>query len=480
MRLTPPMRLAGAALAAGTLAVAVVVATSGGDGYRVRIPLASATGLEDGSSVQIGGIDRGRVELSLEKGDRVVATVELQDGAGPVGRNASASIEAANFLGRKRVNLRPGDAAGNPAPSGWTMPADRVSTPTDLDQLLGVFDADTRTRAQVLLNEMGTAVVGRRVDIRKLLEEFPAGLESSTAVLQDLRTDDATMHDLLTRSDRIVDTIARQRQSLGDLVDTVGQTAETVSARRTELRDTLARAPGMLRSLRGFLGDLQATTGDLGPAARELETTAPPLGAALRELDGFRRAAGPTLRLATAAAPQLTRLADGVTPVARRALPSLQALSTLGGDMVPVSNAVDGSADNVIAVLENWSRAIQFRDGLSHVFRGEASFSPDLILSAVHRLTTEDSGGGHAASPARGGAQQRSAPAADGTPGGGDGVIHKLADLPKALHKALDALPAGASDAAVEQAVGDVVTGLSGVSSGDRSGTRLLDFLLGP
>src|SRR5690349_1678943 len=101
MRARLSRRIALAALAAGAVAGAVLIATHGGDGYRVRIPLASASGLEDGSSVQIGGIDRGRVELSLEKGDQVVATVELDDGAGPVGRNASASIEAANFLGRK-------------------------------------------------------------------------------------------------------------------------------------------------------------------------------------------------------------------------------------------------------------------------------------------------------------------------------------------------------------------------------------------
>jgi hypothetical protein len=52
-----------------------------------------------------------------------------------------------------------------------------------------------------------------------------------------------------------------------------------------------------------------------------------------------------------------------------------------------VTTALDNSFDNVVAILENWSRAIQFRDGLSHVFRGEASYSPDFILGAVERLT---------------------------------------------------------------------------------------------
>ena len=73
------------------------------------------------------------------------------------------AVAAQNFLGQKRVQLDPGDAA-TPAPSGYEVPAENVTTPTDLDQVLNVLDADTRTRAMVLLNEAGAAVLGRRVD----------------------------------------------------------------------------------------------------------------------------------------------------------------------------------------------------------------------------------------------------------------------------------------------------------------------------
>jgi phospholipid/cholesterol/gamma-HCH transport system substrate-binding protein len=381
-------RFAPLVLAVVALGITLVVLSSGDDdGYRIKLPLASATGLEDGSSVQIGGIDRGRVDLHLAKDDQVVAEVTLDDGAGPVGSDARASIEAQNFLGRKKVVLLPGHPSRGAAPSGWTMPADRIGTPTDLDQVLGVFDANTRTRAKIVLNELGAAVVGRRVDISTLLKEFPVGLEHSSAVLQALKTDDATMDDLLTRSDRIVAAIAPEHRALGRLVETVGTTAHNVAARRAELRQTLAEAPGTLRTLHGFLDDLEATTHDLGPAARQLTAAAPSVQGALAEVDDFRKAADPALDEARDAAPKLTELADGATPVARRALPTARSLAAMATELTPVSHTLDNSADNVIAILENWSRAIQFRDGLSHVFRGEASYSPDLILSAVNRLT---------------------------------------------------------------------------------------------
>jgi hypothetical protein len=44
------------------------------------------------------------------------------------------------------------------------------------------------------------------------------------------------------------------------------------------------------------------------------------------------------------------------------------------------------SVDNTLATVENWSRAIQFRDGLGHIFRGEASFSPQLYAGFIKNL----------------------------------------------------------------------------------------------
>lgn len=383
-------RLRRTALAALVVVAAAVgfVALGGGDEpYRVSVPVANASGLNDGSAVKIGGLDRGVVKVRIDGHDRVILDLELHDDVGPVGKDAQVAIVAANFLGLKRVELKPGDAAGDPAPSGYTLSARQVTTPTDLDQVLGVFDADTRTRAKILLTAAGEAVVGRKVDINVLLKELPLGMEQAAPALAELETTDATMDDLLTRSDRFIAQAARERRELTRLVDTVGSATETVADRREALRSALAKAPGTLSTLRGFLADLEATTTDLGPAAREIRTAAPALADTLGRVEAFRRAAAPTLASATAAAPSLSRLAKGVTPVLRRARPTLTGLSSLAKDLPPVTTALDNSADNVIAILENWSRAIQFRDGLGHVFRGEASFSPDLILSMVDRLS---------------------------------------------------------------------------------------------
>lgn len=215
----------GLVLAAAVAVLAIIVLT-GRDGYSVSIPLDNAFGLESGSNVRVGGVDSGKLSLELDDDDDVIATIELEE---PVGKDATVSIVAANFLGAKRLVLERGDAEGNPAPDGHRLSNKEVSVLTDLDQLLAVFDAPTRTRAQILLNEAGRTVMGRTVDIRSLLKDFPVGLQDAGEVIRSLSTDNATMEALIERSDRFVAEAADKRQGLARLIDSVGETAVTVN-----------------------------------------------------------------------------------------------------------------------------------------------------------------------------------------------------------------------------------------------------------
>lgn len=377
--------IAWGAFALLVLVTAVVALGGRDDHFELRVPLDNASGLKTGSPVVVGGMTRGKVTLQI-RDDAVVAELKLNPEVGPIGRNARVTVAATNFLGQKRIELDPGDDRSHPVPSGWTVPASRVTTPTDLDQVLAVMDADTRTRATILLNEVGAAVVGRRMDIRQVLDEFPMGIKDATRVLTQLETDDRTLRELVDRSDRFVAAAAGRRGDIGRMIDATGRTAQAVTGRRAQLRATLARAPQTLTTLRAFLADLKATTEPLGPAAREISASAPELSAVLAEVKPFARSARPTLEKATDVAPQLTRLADGATPVLRRARPTVRTLDQLARALPGLTDTLDKSSDNILAILENWSRAIQFRDGMGHVFRGEASLPPDLVLTMLHRL----------------------------------------------------------------------------------------------
>ena len=378
-------RLVVSLLAGAVIAVVAVVVLATRDPYEIRVPLENASGLKDGSDVRVGGETIGTVKLELDDRDRVFAVLELDDDGPTIDKDVKVAVKAANFLGVKRVELLP-NQGGERAPDGWVVPRENVTTPTDLDQVLGVLDARTRTALQVVIGEAGEALLGRKVDLRQFLDEFPGGERELTALLHQLKTGNETMRRLLERADGFVTEAARERRELTRMISRLGSAAETLASRRAALRETLAKAPAALRTIQGFAGDLQAAANELGPAARELKATGPSLAATLAEVDGFRRAAKPTLAAATAVAPQLTRLGERGTPVLRRASDTAGHLVELSDALRGVTDTLDGSVENVFAILENWSRAIQFRDQLGHVFRGEASWSPELVISAINRL----------------------------------------------------------------------------------------------
>lgn len=480
-----------AALAA--VVVALVLVTSGDDRPRtLRVPLDNAAGLESGSDVRLGGETIGQVELQLDDRDRVYADLELRDDAPRLGRDVQVRVRAANFLGQKRVELT-ARRGGPAAPDGYVVPRRQVTTPTDLDQVLDVLDAPTRTRLQVLINEAGEALVGRKVDLRQFLQEFPLGERDATRLIEQLETDDATMRNLVVRAERFVGEAARQRRELTRMIDAVGETAETVSAKRAQLQATLDKAPGTLRTLQAFLGDLERTTGDLRSAVREVKAVAPSLRATLAGVDDFADAAGPALDSATGVAPELTKLAKGATPVLRRAEPAAERLAELGAALTGVTDTLDGSVENVFSILHNWSRAIQFRDQLSHVFRGEASLTPDLLMSAVQRL-------GRGQGDARRSTAGRKSPSAPAAPGeqatpkrdpapkpSVKDVIERLPKTP-AIEQVLEDLPKDPTVEQVGKALEDVVGGLTEGGGGKGAQTApspsdqtgFLDLLFGP
>jgi phospholipid/cholesterol/gamma-HCH transport system substrate-binding protein len=218
---------------------------------------------------------------------------------------------------------------------------------------------------------------------------------------------------MVQSSSTFVSTMADQRTQLADLVSAAGETSQTVAARTAQLQATLDQAPSTLATLQGFLDKLRAATVPLGPAANDLSDTAPHLVGTLEELPSLISSARPALQAATRVAPMLTTLAESATPVISHAVPVTASLEQTVRDAIPVTGFLSHSVDNIIAIVDNWSRAIQFRDGLSHIFRAEVAVSPDMLNSLLSRYTS-----GSKTSPARHrssqpGARSSSTPAAN-------------------------------------------------------------------
>jgi phospholipid/cholesterol/gamma-HCH transport system substrate-binding protein len=381
-------RLAAIGLAAAIAAIAVIlIVTSGDGGYILKMRVADANGLRDGSPVVVGGVVVGSVHLDAHF-SAVDITLTLDRSHAPVGRNATAAIVAQNVLGQKQISLTVGDPREAPAPSGYVIPSGQTSASTDLDQLLSTLDSPTRARLVVLVNELGTAFAGRKLDFRSFIGQVVPALESGDNVLGQLAQENQRLGTLLGNTDSFIASLAASRVQIADGLDALGRATQTFAGRQDALRSTLRLAPGTLATARSFLGDLQQTTVPLASAARLLTATAPSLTAVLDRLAPFTAAATPALQAATDnAAPALRALGDSSTSNVSALLPTVTDASALVRDQVPaVGDALNGSVDNLLALLHNWSRAIQFRDGISHVFRGEATLAPSMYSRLLANL----------------------------------------------------------------------------------------------
>ncbi|HYF26888.1 MAG TPA: MlaD family protein [Baekduia sp.] len=389
-------RIVPSILGAALVAVCVVVLLGDdGDKYRVRLEMSNAAGVRDGTRVTIAGSPVGRVEsLSLGPRDIVQADIELDDGH-RIGAGARAEVKATNLLATKFVDLQPGDVS-RPAPSGTVIPNARVKKSVEVDELIDVLDADTRTRLGILVNEAGLAVTGRKADFNKLVGRLPATLDDATDLLRDLSADTAALGRLIESSDRVLVRLDPERRRIGELLGSAGETMRTVSAKRAELRATLARAPRSLDSLRGVLAELRRTAAPLGPAARALSATAPALAGTLEQLKPFERSARPTLEAAKEAAPSLTRLGKEATPVLGRSLPALSSLETFSDELAPITKVLarggtgavrkrrsPGAIDDLLGTATSWASGASDRDAAGHIFHGIVTIGGDTLLSAV-------------------------------------------------------------------------------------------------
>ncbi|MCW3039242.1 MAG: Mammalian cell entry related domain protein [Solirubrobacterales bacterium] len=471
-----PRALVGGLLAAVAVLVLAIVLLGRDDTYTLKLKLADAAGLRDGSAVSIGGVRVGKVELTLGGDDAVHVALKIKNGK-RVPRNARVNISAVNFLGQKQVAFSGGNPA-DPAPDGFVIPASRVTTATDLDQVLDTLDTDTRTRLAILVNEAGAAVVGRRWNISRDLQELPTTLSDAHRLLSEVLTDNHTLADLVQSSDSFIAATTAKRQDLVQLINTLGQTSQTVETKRGQLAATLAKAPRTLATLQRFLGELERTTVPLRPAARAITASAPALQDTLSRVEGFRKAADPALNQAADVAPLLTKLGQQATPVVRETVPTARSLARLTPNAVPLTNALNGSVDNLTATIENWSQAIQLRDGLGHIFRGEATFSPDAVASAIDRLTRPAAAKAKRQAARRPGSTTTTlaAPTPPAATGAGANKVTKSVDdtLKKAtgavsdlLKKVIPGLPRGASAPPAQDAP-------------ERDAAGLLDYLLAP
>jgi phospholipid/cholesterol/gamma-HCH transport system substrate-binding protein len=292
--------------------------------YTVTAYFVSAEGLTQENDVVISGARVGKVRsvgLAPDRGSAPAGAqivLELDGKAGPLHRGTRATIRPKGLLGNMFVELTPANPGSPIIPSGGSLPLQDTASPVDLDQVMDLFDPQTRTRIRTLTREGGAALNGRGSDLNLFRAALPGILQDTTAVSGKISEQDKQLDALDVEFDRIAQMIASEDQAFRRDIANGASLLDVTAAHEAQLKAELVyadRALGelatglkgherdlnqMLRAMPALLDELQALSNHsatslaiLNPCMSDIVTTIGYMASA----DAYRDANGNMLRV---------------------------------------------------------------------------------------------------------------------------------------------------------------------------------------
>jgi virulence factor Mce-like protein len=257
---------------------------------KVRVP--NGANLVPGNDIRSGGSRVGVIESMRPVRDpdgKVVAELELKldKRIGDVPKDSEFRIRPRSALGLKYLELIEGKSDQSFA-NGDTVPASQGSAATDIDEVLKMFDAETRKASQENLRGFGDAFAGRGQSVGRTVEELPPLFEHLQPVMHNLAdpaTDLPRFISELADAARIVAPVSKQQAAL---FTSMADTFEAIGRDPAALKQTISDAPPTMdvaiesfRVQRPFLANLEGFGEDFGPATAELRGALPTLNRAV-------------------------------------------------------------------------------------------------------------------------------------------------------------------------------------------------------
>jgi virulence factor Mce-like protein len=232
--------------------------------YLLRIPTTDASGVLAGSDVTIAGVTAGTVRsVTVGQGGDAVVTIALDPAFAPVHRSATAQIRPKSLLGEMYVALNPG-TSGPVLPSGATLPRLQVNRSTDLQQVINMFNRQTRAKLQTLVDELGGGLAGRG---QQLNQAIPAGshdVADLARITSTLNEKNAELQSVIATLDTVTTELSRsdRRQQLGVLIRSTNALMGNLRSQQAQLQRAVVQADLALGSLRqGLAGTAPALSG---------------------------------------------------------------------------------------------------------------------------------------------------------------------------------------------------------------------------
>jgi virulence factor Mce-like protein len=309
------------------------------EGYRFEASFREANLLVEEADVRISGLNVGKVKAKEPdiEGNATIVEIELDERFAPIPADTKALLRIKALLGETYVELSPGDGAGPMLEEGARLPRAAVKEAVEIDEIISLFDEETRTNFQSWIRELGTAIErGRGEDLNDAIGNLPRFVASGDDVLRVLDEQEPALHRMVRNSGRTLEAINERRGQFRALIVNANDTFGAIASRNDSLAEAILIFPtfldesrATLRRLERFSVDTRPLVRDLQPVASELRPTlnnvgrlAPDLEALFRNLDPVIEESGDTL-------PSAQRFIGGAEPVLESLHPYLRELNPI-------------------------------------------------------------------------------------------------------------------------------------------------------
>ena len=264
--------------------------------YELKAEVPSAANLVKGNDVRIGGSRVGFVSdieaKRLDNGATIaVVTLTMERSVSPLPEDSTLIIRPRSALGLKYVEITRGTDSNGFA-DGATIPiAQATPTPVEFDEVLSMFDDETRAAAAANTTGFGDAFAGRGESINTAIGAFRPLLRDVVPVMQNLAAPETNLRrffDSLGRTAAIVAPAAESQAELFVNLDTTFRALREVA--RPYIQDSITGGvPALEAAIRSFpiqrpfLQNTQGLFRELRPGAAALRTSAPTIADALEE-----------------------------------------------------------------------------------------------------------------------------------------------------------------------------------------------------
>jgi virulence factor Mce-like protein len=291
--------------------------------YTATVDFAQGSQLASYADVRISGISVGKAARIQHDGKRVRVTLEIQPEYAPLPRDTKATLRTKTVVGETYVELSFGRRRGPFVADGGRLPSTAAVRATDLDDVLDVFDRETRPRFQGMIASFARAIDGRGDALNGAIGNAGPALEAAEPVLQTVarqsRAVRSGVRDLGTTFGTIGEQQGAVRRLIADgrrLVASTAGDADALRATVRELPGTLDQARTTLRSARALAVDAAPAVRDLRPVAPLIRPTARDLGALAPDLRAAVLRLDETLPRLDAGFPAIARVLDAIGPLA--------------------------------------------------------------------------------------------------------------------------------------------------------------------